>query len=302
MEKINNDIKRNNKFSDREIRKRICQLFGQELPENGKVKIEVTEKERKQYEKLKKMKILFWELIPEAQKMYDKLEAKIRMADGGMAENDAENDGEFEAGEIPQELKDFREKWEEKIDLDEDKKKAIIEAVDKIPHKATIESDWSRLLEFELWWKKYKCLDVNLKAHSDSKYLTSKEYNRQKNDEVTLWWMMWDDTSERENRELAAYVEEQRNNRDMDIPRIEFQRDLINKLWETAGLTEESDKIAMWMNFTWNYWYYRLSMWDNKKSGSQDSRSILECYDNYRNFYYLSNDRSHASLCLIACS
>ena len=80
-------------------------------------------------------------MIPEAQKMYDKLEAKIRMADGGMAENDAENDGEFEAGEIPQELKDFREKWEEKIDLDEDKKKAIIEAVDKIPHKATIESD-----------------------------------------------------------------------------------------------------------------------------------------------------------------
>ena len=309
MEEINNDIKRNNKISDREMRERIYQLFGQELPENVKGKVEVTEKEREQYEKLKKCKILFWELTPKAQEMYDKLEAKIRMADGEIAENDAENDrewdaendGEFEVGEIPQELADFREKRKEDIDLDEDKKKAIIEAVDKIPHKATIELDSSRLLEFELWWKKYKCLDVNLKAHSDSEYLTSNEYNRQKNDEVKLWWMMWDDTSERKNRELAEYVEEQRNNRDMDIPRIEFQRDLINKLWETAGLTGESDKIAMWMYLTWNYWDYRLSMWDNKKSGSQGSRSNLVCSGCNRYFSYDVNDGNDASLCLIAC-
>ena len=250
-----------------------------------------------------------WKIIDEADEIVPGIKDRIKWSVmQGIEFMETEEDFNIEeteksemTWEIPQELADFREKRKEDIDLDEDKKKAIIEAVDKIPHKATRELDWSRLLEFELWWKKYKCLDVNLKAHSDSEYLKSYEYNRQKNDEVKLWWMMWDDTSERENRELAEYVEEQRNNRDMDIPRIEFQRDLINKLWETAGLTGESDKIAMWMYLTWNYWYYRLSMWDNKKSVSQGSRSILECNAHYRDFSY-GDDYYYASMCLIACS
>ena len=315
-------------LSQKEIQQGIVQLFGQELPENGKGTVEVTEKERELYKKLKDLKTLFGDLGPEYEKLYAELKAKIRMAENSRewdaengrewdAENsrewDAENgrewnaeDGrEFEAGEIPQELKDFREKWKEEINLDENKKKAIIDAVNKIPHRATIEIDGSRLVEFELWWKNYKCLDVNLIEHSDKEYLRSdrynwhpNKYNWQTNNEVTLWWMWWNDTKRRKNRALANYVDEQRNSRWMEIKTVEFQRDLINELWETAGLTEESDKIAMWMYLTWNYGCYWLSMWDSEKSGSQYSRSRLECNADGRNLGFYATYES-ASLCLI---
>ena len=51
---------------------------------------------------------------------------------------------------IPEELKSFRETWEKEINLDDDMKRKIIEAVKKIPHTASIESDGSGLVEFEL--------------------------------------------------------------------------------------------------------------------------------------------------------
>ena len=217
-----------------------------------------------------------------------------------------ENPENKENLEIPQKLKDFRKKWEEEIQyLDNDKKNAIIDAVNKIPHRAEIEKDGSRLVEFELWWKNYKCLDVNLIEHSDKEYLRSdrynwhpNKYNWQTNNEVTLWWMWWNDTKRRKNRALANYVDEQRNSRWMEIKTVEFQRDLINELWETAGLTEESDKIAMWMYLTWNYGCYWLSMWDSEKSGSQYSRSRLECNADGRNLGFYATYES-ASLCLI---
>ena len=212
---------------------------------------------------------------------------------------DAENGREFEAGEIPQELKDFREKWKQEIDLDENKKKAIIDAVNKIPHRAKIEKDGSRLVEFELWWKNYKCLDVNLREHSDEEYLESYKYNWQTNNGVKLWWMRWDDTKGRENRKLADYVDKQRATRKMEIRTLEFQRDLIYELWETAGLTEESDNIAMWMYLTWNCGFYWLSMWHSKSQAN--SRFRLAC-EAYRNFLWSYNDDRRASLCLIACS
>ena len=205
--------------------------------------------------------------------------------------------------DIPQELKDFRERWKN-INISDDKKKAIIEAVDKIPHRATIESDWSRFVEFKLWWKTYQCLDINLAVHSDSYYLSSYEYNRQTNNEVELSWMWWDDTAERENKKLAEYIEKQKNNRGMKIPTIELQRNLINKLWKEARLTKESDKIAMWIYLTWNYGCYWLSMWNGKKSNSQaDSRSILCSVDDLRrHFNFIDDNRDDASLCLIATS
>ena len=298
-------------LSQKEIQQRITQLFGQELPENGKGTVEVTEKERELYKKLKDLKTLFGDLGPEYEKLYAELEAKIRMAENSRewnAENsrewDAEDGREFEAGEIPQELKDFREEWEEKIDLDNDKKKAIIDAVNKIPYRAEIEKDGSVLVEFELWWKNYKCLDVNVAKHSDKEYLIShNDHNRHIKNEVKLRWMRWDDTKIRENRALANYVDEQRNSRWMEIPKVEFQIDLINKLWDKAGLTEESDKIGMWIYLTWNCGYYWLSMWDDEDSDSQaNTRSVLECYVASGCFDYSRTNDDSASLCLIACS
>ena len=316
-----------NNISSEEMGNRIVQLFGQELPENGKGTVEVTEKERELYKKLKDLKTLFGDLGPEYEKLYAELEAKIRMAENSRewnaengrewnaensrkwnAENsrkwDAENSRKWNAGEIPQELKDFREEWEEKIDLDNDKKKAIIDAVNKIPHRAEIEKDRSVLVEFELWWKNYKCLDVNVAKHSDKEYLIShNDHNRHIKNEVKLRWMRWDDTKIRENRALANYVDEQRNSRWMEIPKVEFQMDLINKLWDKAGLTEESDKIGMWIYLTWNCGYYWLSMWDDEDSDSQaNTRSVLECYVASGCFDYSRTNDDSASLCLIACS
>lgn len=213
--------------------------------------------------------------------------------------------------EIPQKLKDFREKWEKEMILDDDpeknaeKKKKIIDAVNKIQKGIPCEEpDWSILVEFELWWKTYQTLDVNLEKHSDSEYLTSCEYNRQTNNEVKLWWMRWDDPLNRDNKPLADYVIEEKSNRGMEIRTVEFQRDLIDKLWDSAELTGMRDKIAMWMYLTWNNGCYRLSMWDFEKSDPQAiSRSKLRCSDNDRSFFCIRIRSANisASLCLIVC-
>lgn len=202
--------------------------------------------------------------------------------------------------EIPQKLKDFRKKWEKIIYFSNDTKKKVIDAVNKIPHRATIESDGSMLVEFELWWKAYKTLNVNLAEHSDDVYLSPFNYNWQKNYEVKLWWMIWDNTGERKNRKLAKYVEKEKDDRKMEIPTVEFQMNLINKLWDYAGLTEESDKIAMWMYLTWNYGFFWLSMWDSEHSKSQEnSRPALLSSDTSRTLNYYSFDNYGASLYLI---
>lgn len=204
--------------------------------------------------------------------------------------------------EIPKKLADFRKKWEKNIDLDEDIKEKIIGAVNKIQKWAKEESDWSMLVEFDLWWKTYKTLDVNLEKHSDKKYLTSYEYNRQTKNEVKLWWMRWDDTKNWDNKELAEYVDKEKSSRKMEIRTVEFRIDLINKLWDSAGLTKMSDKIAMWMYLTWNYGYYWLTMWDDEKSNPKaGSRSTLTCADSSRGFRCDGDVSNYASLCLIAC-
>ena len=157
-------------------------------------------------------------------------------------------------------------------------------------------------MKFELWWKAYKTLDVNVAKHSDIEYLTSYEYNWQKKNEVKLWWMMWDDTRQRENRTLADYVDSEKNNRGMEIRTVEFQKDLISKLWDEAGLTDMGDKIAMWMYLTWNYWYYWWTMWDHEKSDPEGvSRSTLRCRTDSRYFGCFDSDDIDASLCMIAC-
>ena len=214
------------------------------------------------------------------------------------------NSDNKENSEIPESLLDFRKKWEEYIDLDEDTKKKIIDVVNEIQKWAKEESDWSILVEFELWWKGYKTLDVNVAEHSDNGYLTSYEYDQDEiKNQVIIWWMMWDNTKDRENRVLADYVDKQRDTREMEIKTIEFQRDLINKLWAKAGLTKMSDKIAMWMYLTWNYGYYWLSMWNSVQSDPKaSSRSRMACFEfsDSRNFTY-GNDINVASLCLTAC-
>jgi len=248
---------------------------------------------------------LRWKL-KKIEKQRDKIQNEYEIAQIAhrwkIEQKTAENKENIENIEIPQKLKDFREKWEKNIDLDEDIKEKIIDAVNKIQKWAREEPDWSIWVEFELWWKAYKTLDVNVAKHSDKEYLASYKYNWQEKNEVKLWWMRWDDTRQRENRTLADYVDSEKNNRGMEIRTVEFQKNLISKLWDEAGLTDMGDKIAMWMYLTWNYWYYWLTMWNHEKSNpAASSRSGLGCIDGHRDFDYVSADGDRASLCMIAC-
>lgn len=203
--------------------------------------------------------------------------------------------------EIPQKLKDFREKWKKNIDLDEDIKEKIIDAVNKIQKWAREEPDWSIWVKFELWWKAYKTLDVNVAKHSDEEYLASYKYKWQKKNEVKLWWMIWDKTSNRKNKKLKEYVQAKEREWFV-IKKIEEMKKLLDKLWAAAGLKDESDKIAMWMYLTWNYWYYWCTMWNHEKSNpAGGSRSLLGCGGSSRYFAYDFIDRSIASLYMIAC-
>lgn len=221
----------------------------------------------------------------------------------GMASNKTSDLKEaLETPDIPPKLKDFRKKWEKEIDLDDNTKERIINAVNKIQKGAKEESDWSILVEFELWWKRYKCLDVNLKEHSDSEYLKLPEYNGQTKYEIDLKWMLWHDTNKRKNRKLAEYIEKQKNDRNMEIPKITFQKKLIYKLWEMAGLSTMSDKIAMRMYLTWNNGTYRQIVWGGNQSNSHlvFSRTKLNCNTKNRGFHKI--EKMYARLWLIACS
>lgn len=220
-----------------------------------------------------------------------------------------ENSENKENSEIPQSLLDFRKKWEEEIDLDEDTKKKIMDAVNEIQKWAKEESDGSILVEFELWWKGYKTLDVNLERHSDKGYQKLKEYywktkSEVVKNEVYVKWMWWDKIRDRDNKELSEYVNKQRYTREMRIPTIEFQRNLVDELWDKAGLTKMSDKIAMWMYLTWNYGLYYLTIWDyiSDKYFPEDMSCSLNCVgrEDYR-FFSCSSHYYDTSLCLIAC-
>lgn len=212
-----------------------------------------------------------------------------------------END--VEKLEIPQSLLDFRKKWEEQIDLDKDTKKKIIDAVNEIQKWAKEENDGSILVEFELWWKKYKTLDINLENHSDEEYISY-------DNEVRVWWMWLDNTKNRANRALAKYVDKQRDTRKMKIPTIEFQRDLLDELWVRAGLTNMSDKIAMWMYLTWNSGHYYIANWDYGRYVTNPTYDVsahmetLACF-NYRGSRYFHHldfsirNLAYVKLCLI---
>ena len=189
--------------------------------------------------------------------------------------------------EIPQKLKDFRRKWEQEIGLDEDTKRKIIDAVNKIQRGVKEESDWSILVEFELsWWEKYQTLDVNLAEHSHPDYLVENT--------LESWWMEWDRTTKRKNRDLAEYVDNQSDTRNMKIRTIDFLIDLLNKLWDCAGLTKKSEKIAMWMYLTWNEGDYYWTMKDDS------NRYILMCTIPYW-WCQFDVDNYPSKLCLISC-
>lgn len=213
-----------------------------------------------------------------------------------------ENFENKEKSEIPQELKDFRAAWKERINIiDNASKEKIIKAAKNIPVKVEIDNDGSRLIEFELWWKTWKILDPKLEKYSkgfrpywENWYIYSinriYDYNH-----VKLAWMRWDDVENWENEKLRDYVKKKKNEW-LDIATKKQIGEILSSLWEKAELDSEKDQIAMLMYLTWMDWRYWL------KDTPWSSRSVLICRGNNRDFIYYRNANVTASLCMIACS
>ena len=202
--------------------------------------------------------------------------------------------------DIPQWLKDYREARENNIrNLDEGKKK-IIEAVKKIELKAKEEKDWSRLIEFRIWNRWHKILDVNLENHTDENYkysepnyeysgrdITGKYYAG-----VTFPWMVWD-VNDWENKELQWYVKQKMKEWLHLWSEYEMNEEILWELWCETGLKAEGDLIAMLMYLTGMEWWYRWSMLGKNK------RSILKC-SAYNRWFNFMIDNYHAGLCMVA--
>ena len=218
-------------------------------------------------------------------------------------EEERRREEEEKKREIPQELKDFREKWKERIGLiDENVKKTIIEITKEIPVKVETYSDWSRLIEFKLWDKTRKILEPKLeeysegfRAHLDEWYYDSinriYDYNY-----VTLNWMRWD-VADWENEKLRNYVNIKKDEWFYIATKKQI-KEILTALWKKAQLDEEKDQIAMFMYLTWMDWWYWLKDITTASSGSHDR---FYCNNVAHYFYGGHADDNFASLFFIAC-
>lgn len=201
---------------------------------------------------------------------------------------------------IPPELEDYRQAWQKKIKyIYGGAKENIVKAAEKFKVNVETESDGSRLIKFELWWKKWKILDSKLDKHTNQNdnYISHFSCNSITNiekDYVTMKWMRWDDIDNWENKELADYVREKQQEW-LHIPSEKEMWWLLAELGEKINSDELEDQIAMLMYLTGMDWLYWLSM------RNSISRPRLECFDSTRDFVGYCEDGSQASLCMIAC-
>ena len=198
---------------------------------------------------------------------------------------------------ISPELKEYRELWKEKVksydikegdplNISNEGKKKIIEAVDKMKVNVQIDGDWTRLVEFRLWNKLYRILDLDLSYHinwtnnweviedpdEDNDYDNDKGGFRYEGDEqtftvtdrektgVTFNCIEGNDIYEWKDSGLIDYIAKKRREW-FHIPSKSEIEDILDKLWEVAGLKEfsMSEKVAMMMYLTWMEWKYYLT-------------------------------------------
>jgi len=232
---------------------------------------------------------------------------------------EALNDNVEKGSEIPESLADYRKMWEEQIEgIDEDKKKAIIEVVNKIPVKVETDRDGSRLIEFEIWGKTRKILDPRLKNHTDNEYAYTDDYNPDIV-YVGLWWMRDESSMFNygwKNLKLCEYINK-KSREGFEMATERKIKEILSLLWEKAKLDEEKDQIAMLMYLTWMDWKYWLLdylqeedvyqweedySWDSIEDPLWNSRLELSCDIYNRGFRYYDKDDHSASLCMIACN
>jgi hypothetical protein len=165
---------------------------------------------------------------------------------------------------IPQELKDFRKKWENEIQwITKVNKEKIIRAANKINVKVETENNWNRLVEFVLWDKLYKFYDFNIKLNQYQwkyeEFLHSDRWNPDDDDD--FWWNMTRKEREKNSREW------------FHDPEMTKMNELFDELWKNAGLSNKSEKLWMFMYLTWMsweyvFWEYNLNLkYDDRERG-----------------------------------
>jgi len=179
--------------------------------------------------------------------------------------------------------------------ISEESKQKIIKAVKKVPVKAIEQSDWSRLIEFKLWWKMYKILDVNVLEHSDEAFLEENVYiyqNRKK--WVNIEWMLWNDVENWRNKKLKKYIKDKEKVW-LYMPKPEEMVRFLKELWNLAWLDKELDQIAMLAYLTWMSWDYWLQAMD-----TDYSRALISCHS--WSYFITSNasQKYSAYLCLMS--
>ena len=205
---------------------------------------------------------------------------------------------------ILQKLNDFREWRKNEIDLDDSTKNKIINIVENTPMNIDIDADWSLLIEITLELAGHdtvlKILNPNLENHTDDEYRVDKKY-------VKLWWMLWDETNRRANRNLFYYVLGKQREW-LKIPQQEDIEKILNELWEYANLNDREDQIAMFMYITWMNWEYRLGTWTCEKSKwwRTNGRYCLWCEKKRKRgfggckLYITDDEEKYANLCMIS--
>lgn len=223
--------------------------------------------------------------------------------------------------EIPQELQYYREAWERNINvigkIGLGNMKKIKAAVDSLPVSVNKQTDWSMMIEFTIWDKKYKILNSNLSKYTDEHYKSSYLCNitLEEKSDVKWIWMRWDDVDKRENEKLKTYVKKQQS-KWFHIVEVEEMLSILNELWRYAKLTEPRAEVAMLMYLTGMEWNYKLNVWDCKKEERKDKPQSYTMYwlscsaidwnpldiysyssdGDYPDFYYADN---HANLIMI---
>jgi len=254
--------------------------------------------------KLEKEESAKEKLLKEYEKALAQVDAKIADRKNSYEEAQIAHRGNVENVEVPEELKNFRRKWEMGImGIDEDVMDTIIETTKDIKVNVETDSDWSRLIEFKLWDKTRKILDPKLEKYSEGfRPQWDKWYRDSINriydyDYVTLNWMKWGDIDNWRNEKLKEYVKMKKNEcKWLDIATQEQIKEILLALWEKSGLDREKDQIAMFMYLTWMNWWYWL-----KNTTDNDLPSVFRCLDDSR-WFYRNDAYTNASLCMIACS
>ena len=114
--------------------------------------------------------------------------------------------------------------------------------------------------------------------------------------------MMWDNVDEWRNKKLKEYVKEKQREW-LHIPKIEEMEGLLSELWGEADLSFKQDQIAMLMYLSGMAWWYWLSMWADKRSWSEDTRSRITCSNKYREISWINDtDTISANLLMMSCN